>query len=66
MWHCGAVVKEFLARALNRVRLPEKLSEAVFRYCVPFFLFQSLFYKAIFPFRIFSFILTADPLFRTS
>ena len=59
MCHSGAVVKELLARADNRVRLPAKLFPvSLYR---SFFLFGLFFFNIIFPFGLFFFILTADP-----
>ena len=59
MCHCGAVVKELLARADNPGSTP---GDAVFCLFVPFFFsVWSLFFYTIFPFGPFSFILTADP-----
>ena len=58
MCHCGAVVKEFLARA-------DKPGSTTLLFCffVPFFFFPCLvyFFNTIFPFGLFFFILTADP-----
>ena len=57
--HCGAVVKELLACADKPVSTP---GDAVFCFFVPFFFsVWSLFFNTIFPFGLFSFILTADP-----
>ena len=60
MCHCGAVVKELLERADKPGSTP---GDAVFCFFVPFFFFSvwSLFFKNIFPFGLFFFILTADP-----
>ena len=71
MCHCGAVVKELLARADKLGSTP---GDAVFCFFVPFFVvfFFSWFFflyrffscpvlNTIFPFGIFFFILTADP-----
>ena len=58
MCHCGAVVKEFLARADKLVRLPVTL------FSVSMYLFFPClvsFFNTIFPFGLFFFILTADP-----
>ena len=56
MCHCGVVVKELLARADKPGSTP---GDAVFCFFVPFV--RSLFFNTIFPFGLFSFILTADP-----
>ena len=58
--HCGAVVKEMIARADQPGSPP---SDAVFGFLVPFFFFFlfSLFFNTVFPFGLFSVILTADP-----
>ena len=57
--HCGAVVKELLARADKPGSTP---GDAVFCFFVPFFFFLfGLFFNTIFPFGLFFFILTADP-----
>ena len=56
--HCGAVVKEFLARADKLVWLPVTL------FSVSMYLFFPClvsFFNTIFPFGLFFFILTADP-----
>ena len=59
MCHCGAVVKELLARADKPGSTP---GDAVFCFFVPFFfLFGLFFFNTIFPFGLFFFILTADP-----
>ena len=59
MCHCGAVVKEFLARAGNGVRLPATLFfVSLYRF---FFPVWSLFLNTIFHFGFFFFIFTADP-----
>ena len=59
MCHCGAVVKELLARADEPGSTP---GDAVFCFFVPFFFFLfGLFFNTIFPFGLFFFILTADP-----
>ena len=59
MCHCGAVVKELLARADKPGSTP---GDAVFCFFVPFFFFLfGLFFNTIFPFGLFFFILTADP-----
>ena len=59
MCHCVAVVKELLARADKPGSTPD---DTVFRFFVPFFFFLfGLFFNTIFPFSLFSFILTADP-----
>ena len=50
--HCGAVVKELLARADKPGSTP---GNTVFCFFVPFF------FNTIFPFGLFFFILTADP-----
>ena len=59
MCHCGAVAKEFLARADKPGSTP---GDAVFCFFVPLF-FPCLvyFFNTIFPFGLFFFILTADP-----
>ena len=54
--HCGAVVKELLARAAKPGSTP---GAAVYCLCVPFFSAWSPFFNAIFLFAIF-FILTTD------
>ena len=58
--HCGAVVKELLERADKPGSTP---GDAVFCFFVPFFffLFGVSFFRTIFPFGLFFFILTADP-----
>ena len=57
--HCGAVVKELLARADKPGSTP---GDAVFCFFVPFFFFCLVsFFYTIFPFGLFFFILTADP-----
>ena len=58
--HCRAVVKELFARADKPCSTP---GNAVFCFlAVPFCSsVWSLFFNAIFPFGLFSFILTADP-----
>ena len=65
--HCGAVVKELLARADKPGSTP---GDDVFCFFVPFFFFLFFFFyrffscpvlNTIFPFGIFFFILTADP-----
>ena len=59
--HCGAVVKELLARADKPGSTP---GDAVFCFLVVPFFFSSvwsLFFNTIFPFGRFSFILTAEP-----
>ena len=60
MCHCVAVVKGLLARADKPGSTPD---DTVFRFFVPFFFFFCLvsFFNTIFPFSLFSFILTADP-----
>ena len=56
---CGAVVKELLARADLPGSTP---GGSVFCFFGPFlFSVQSLFFNTIFPFGLFSFILTSDP-----
>ena len=57
---CGAVVKEFLARADKPGSTP---GDAAFRFIVPFFFpcWVYFFFNTIFPFGLFFFILTADP-----
>ena len=56
MRHCGAVVKELLARADKPGSIP---GYDVFCFFVPFFSCPVL--STIFPFGIFFFTLTADP-----
>ena len=58
--HCGAVVKEFLARAdERRVRLPATLlSVSLYRF-FPCLVYSFL--NNIFPFGLFFFILTTEP-----
>ena len=51
--HCGAVVRQLLARADELGSTPGDADV--------FLSVQSLFFNAIFPFDLFSFILTADP-----
>ena len=67
MCHCGAVVKELLARADKPGSTP---GDDVFCFFVPFFFFLFFFFgpffscpvlNTIFPFGIIFFILTADP-----
>ena len=60
MCHCGAVVKELLARADKPGSTPR---DAVFCFFVPFFFscLVSFFLNTIFPFGRFFFILTAYP-----
>ena len=58
MCHCGAVVKEFLARADKPGSTP---GDAAFCFFVPFFSLFGLIFNTIFPFGLFFFILTADP-----
>ena len=59
MCHCGAVVKELLARA---DKPGSTLGDAVFCFLYRFFLLIGLFFfNTIFPFGLFFFILTADP-----
>ena len=59
MCHCGAVVKEFLARADKPGSTP---GDAAFCFFLPFFFpVWSIFLNSIFPFGLFFFILTADP-----
>ena len=58
MCHCGAVVKEFLARADKTGSSP---GDAAFCFFVPFFFpVWSIFLNTIFPFGLFFFIRTAD------
>ena len=63
MCHCGAVVKELLARAEKPVRLLATLfSVSLYRFFLIFFFnVWSLSFNTIFPFGLFFFILTADP-----
>ena len=57
MSHCGAVVKEFLARADKPGSTP---GDAAFCFFLPFFFpVWSIFLNFIFPFGLFFFILTA-------
>ena len=56
--HCGAVVKEFHARADKLGSTP---GDAAFCFFVPFFSLFGLFFNTIFSFGLFFFILTADP-----
>ena len=60
MCHCGAVVKELLARADKPGSTP---GDAVFGFFILsfFFLLGRFFLNTIFPFGLFFFILTADP-----
>ena len=58
MCHCGAVVKELLARADKLGSIP---GDAVFCFFVLFFPFGLFFLNTIFPFGLFLFILIADP-----
>ena len=58
MCHCGAVVKEMLARAGRPASTP---GDTVFCFFVPFFFCLVSFFNTIFPFGLFFFILTADP-----
>ena len=62
MCHCGAVVKELLARADKPGSTPV---DAVYCFFVPFFFFFfflfRLFFNSIFTFGVFFFIVTADP-----
>ena len=61
MCHCGAVVKEFLARADKPASTP---GDAAFCFLVPFFFFFPClvsFFNTIFSFGLFFFILTVDP-----
>ena len=57
--HCGAVVKEFLARADKPGSTPG--NAAFCSFLTFFFPVWSLFFNTIFPFGLFFFILTADP-----
>ena len=60
MCHCGAVVKELLARADKSGSTP---GDTVFLFSYLlflFFLFGLCFFNTIFPFGLFSFTLTAD------
>ena len=62
MRHYGAVVKELLARADKPGATPgDAISVFLYRF---FFLF-GLFFNTIFPFGLFFFILTADPVGHT-
>ena len=58
--YCGAVVKEFHARADKLGSTP---GDAAFCFFVPFFfpVWSIFFLNTIFPFGLFSFILTAGP-----
>ena len=58
MGYCGAVVKEFLARADKPGSTP---GDAAFCFFVPFFSCLVYFFDTIFPFGLCFFILTADP-----
>ena len=60
MCHCGAVDKGSLARADKPGSTPGDAVSCLF---VPFFFLSCLvsFFNIIFPFGLFSFILTADP-----
>ena len=60
MCHCGAVVKELLARADKPGSTP---GDAVFCFLYRFYRFSCLvsFFNTIFSFGLFFFILTADP-----
>ena len=58
MCHCGAVVKELLARA---DKPGDTLADAVFCFYYLFFSVWSLLFNTFFPFDLFFFILTADP-----
>ena len=59
MCHCGAAVKELLARADKPGSTP---GDAVSCFFVPFFfLFGLIFFNTICPFGLFYFILSADP-----
>ena len=58
MCHCSAVVKELLDRADKPVSIT---GDAVFCFFVSFFFCLVSFFNTIFPFGLFSFILTADP-----
>ena len=57
MCHCGAVVKELLARADKPGSTPGDVIFCFFSF-LPVW---SLFFNTIFPFGLFFFILTADP-----
>ena len=57
--HYGVVVKELLARVNKPGSTP---GDAVFCFFIPFFFSDwPIFFYTIFPFGLFSFILTADP-----
>ena len=59
MCHCGAEVKEFLARVDKPCSTP---GDAAFSFFVPFLFFLSIFvFNTITPFGLFFFTLTADP-----
>ena len=58
MCHCGAVVKELLARADKPGSTP---GDAVFCFFVPFFFCLASFFQYCFSFWPFFFILSADP-----
>ena len=60
MCHCGAMVKEFLARADKPVSTPGDAASFLFL-CAVFFSCLVYFFNTIFPFGLFFFILTADP-----
>ena len=60
MCHCGAIVKDFLARADKPGSIPGDAACFLFL-CTVFFPFFVYFFNTIFPFGLFFFILTADP-----
>ena len=60
MCHCGAMVKEFLARADKPVSTPGDAACFLFL-CAVFFSCLVYFFNTIFLFGLFFFILTADP-----
>ena len=59
--HCGAVVKEFLARAEKPDSTP---GDAAFCFFVPSFFPVWSIFNTIFPFGLFFFIRTADPAYH--
>ena len=62
MCHCGAVVKELLALFADQLGSTAGDRDAVFCFLVvPFFLCLVSVFNTIFPFGLFSFILTSDP-----
>ena len=61
MCHCGAMVKEFLARADKPGSTPGDAACFLFLSTVFFFPCLVYFFNTIFSFGLFFFILTADP-----